>query len=408
MTTMTVPYFRPSIDEEEIAAVNRVMRSGWLTSGPEGAEFEREFAAYIGARHAVAVNSCTAALHLALEAVGLRRGELVLVPDFTFAATAEVVRYFDAVPVLVDCDPADLCMDVAAARRTLEAITAGRPLPGLAPPYGRVRAIIPMHFAGQTGDLDAVWALARDYDLAVVADAAHALPAEYQDAAGAWHRVGTAASGQLSCFSFYANKTITTGEGGMITTDDDRLAERCRVMSRHGITKDAWKRTGSKGSWYYEIIAPGFKYNMTDVAAALGRGQLRKADRLHAERRRLATEYRARLGDLDALELPEERPGRRHAWHLFTVRLHLDRLRLDRADFVEELRLRQITTSVAWMPLHLHPYYRDTYGYAADDFPEASRAWPRVVSLPLFPGMSSAEQDWVVESVRDIVRAHRR
>ncbi|MBI5479146.1 MAG: DegT/DnrJ/EryC1/StrS family aminotransferase [Deltaproteobacteria bacterium] len=407
MSHPSVPFFRPTIEEDEIAAVTAVLRSGWLTTGPETREFEREFAAYVGARHAVAVNSCTAALHLALETVGLKRGDLVLVPTFTFAATAEVVRYFDATPVLVDCEPTTLCLDLAAARRTLEALTAGRPVAGVRAPYGRVRAVIPMHYAGQALDVEGVRALAREFDLRVVEDAAHALPADYRDGAGAWRRIG-ANTADATCFSFYANKTITTGEGGMLCTDDDGVAERARIMALHGISRDAWKRYTAEGSWYYEIVAPGFKYNMTDVAAALGRCQLRKCDRLAAERRRLAEAYRTRLGDVDALELPREAEGRHHAWHLFVIRLNLERLRIDRAAFVDELKRRGVMFSVAWLPLHMHPYYRETYGIRAEDLPVAAREWLRVVSLPLFPGMTAAEHDAVVAAVREIVAQHRR
>jgi len=309
--------------------------------------------------------------------------------------------------VLVDCEPTTLCMDLAAARRTLEALKAGRPVPGVKPPYGVVRAIIPMHYAGQPLDIDAVGALARDFAIKVVEDAAHSLPADYREGTGAWRRIG-AATADASCFSFYANKTITTGEGGMLVTHDDGVAERARVMSLHGISKDAWKRYTAEGSWYYEIVAPGFKYNLTDVAAAIGRCQLRKCDRLAAERRRLAAAYQERLAGVDALELPRELDGRRHAWHLFVVRLNLDKLRIDRAAFVDELKARGVMFSVAWLPLHMHPYYRETYGFKPEDLPEAARQWLRVISLPLFPGMTEAEVDAVVAAVSGIAVQHRR
>jgi dTDP-4-amino-4,6-dideoxygalactose transaminase len=336
---------------------------------------------------------------LALEAVGLRRGDLVLVPTFTFAATAEVVRYFDARPVLVDCEANTLCMNLTAARCEIDALSDED--------RGRLHAIIPMHYAGQSMDMEAVKSVAVEHGLYVVEDAAHALPSAYRDSRAAWHYIGENTA-DATCFSFYANKTITTGEGGMLVTDYARIAERARVMSLHGISKDAWKRYTDAGSWYYEIAAPGFKYNLTDLAAALGRSQLRKCDRLAEERTRLAAEYQGGFADLDALELPREIDGRSHAWHLYVIRLNLEMLNLDRAAFVSELKARGVSSSVAWMPLHLHPYYRDQYGYQPDDFPVATREWLRVVSLPLFPGMTAAEQTAVIEAVRAIVKEYRK
>ncbi|MEK7706308.1 MAG: DegT/DnrJ/EryC1/StrS family aminotransferase [Myxococcota bacterium] len=402
MTSMlTVPFFRPSVTQAEIDEVADTLRSGWLTTGPKTRLFETEFAAYVGAQHAVAVNSCTAALHLALEAVGLKRGELVLVPTMTFAATAEVVRYFDAIPVLVDCDAESLCMSVEAARATLVALRSGKPVAGLNPPYGKVRALIPMHYGGQMVDVDGMRALASEYDLALIEDAAHTLPAGYRrDASSPWRRAGT--TGDVTCFSFYANKCITTGEGGMAVTDDDTLAERMRIMSLHGISKDAWKRYTAAGSWYYEIIAPGFKYNLTDVAAAIGIHQLRRADDLWAERRAVVERYQRALGDLDAIELPREAPNRQHAWHLFPVRLRVGAWKIDRAQVIDELKARGISTSVHWMPLHLHPYYRDAFGYRPGLFPVAESIWPRLISLPIFPGMREDEIDAVVAGLRAI------
>ena len=403
-----VPFHRPSITEDDVAAVAEVLRSGWITTGPQCQAFEAEFASYVGARHAVALNSGTAALHLALEAVGVAPGDLVLVPTFTFAATAEVVHYLHARPVLVDCEPATLCLDLGAARRTLEWLAAGQPVPGVAAPGGRVRAIVPMHYAGQACDVPGVRALARDFGLAVVDDAAHALPADFRDGSGAWQRVGSTASADVSCFSFHPTKPITTGEGGMMTTADAEVARRARQMSLHGISRDAWQRQQAAASWQYEIVAAGYKYNLTDVAAALGRAQLGRADWVHQARTRLARIYHERLADLDPLELPAELPDRRHAWYLYVVRLNLERLAIDRAEFVEQLRLRGVHANVAWLPLHMHPYYRDSAGYLPEDFPEAARQWPRVVALPIFPAMTSEDVDAVVDAVRDVVTRNRR
>ncbi len=396
---MKVPFFRPSITEDEIDEVVATLRSGWLTTGPRTKDFEAAFARYVGAKHAIALNSCTAALHLALDAVGVGRGDAVLVPTMTFAATAEVVRYFDATPVMVDCDARTLCIDVEAARATVLALRTGRPVAGLRPPYGPLRAIIPMHYGGQMVDVAGVRALAAEFGLAVIDDAAHTLPAFYREHARAtWRAAGTCAD--ITCFSFYANKCITTGEGGMVVTDDDERAARMRLMSLHGLSKDAWKRFTAEGSWYYEIAAPGFKYNLTDIASAIGLHQLRRADELWRARRMLVAQYREALAGLPGLELPEELPDRQHSWHLFAVRLDLDVWRSGRNAFIDGLKQRGIGASVHWMPLHLHPYYRETYGLGPGLFPVAEAAWPRLVSLPLFPGMLTEDVRAVADAIR--------
>jgi dTDP-4-amino-4,6-dideoxygalactose transaminase len=400
-----VPFFRPSIGDAEIAAVVECLRSGWLTTGPRSKEFERTFAEAVGARHAIAVNSCTAALHLALEAIGLQRGELVLVPTMTFAATAEVVRYFDAIPVFVDCDPQTLCMDPQALGDTLTALAAERRVAGLKPPYGNVRAIIPVHYGGQMVDVDAIGAIAARYRLPVIEDAAHTLPASYRSRESApWRCVGTTAD--ITCFSFYANKCITTGEGGMVVTDRDDLAERMRLMSLHGMSKDAWKRFMGNGAWYYEIVAPGFKYNLTDVAAAIGLCQLERADQFLRARTEVARAFSEQLADVAEIQLPLQLPNRRHAWHLFAIQLNLSQLSIDRARFIDELNTRGIAASVHWMPLHMQPYYRGAFGYEPQAFPVAAAAWPRLVSLPIFPGMTEAEIAAVVGAVKGIALTH--
>lgn len=400
---MKVPFFRPSITVREVDAVVDVMRSGWLTTGGVVKDFETRFASYVGAKHAVALNSCTAALHLALEAVGVRRGDLVLVPAMTFAATAEVVRYFDATPVFVDCDPVAQCIDVRAARTTLERLRAGTLVPGVADAGARVRAIMPMHHAGQMADVDGIRELASNYELAVIDDAAHTLPAFIRSSADApWRAVGT--TGDVTCFSFYANKCITTGEGGMAVTDDDALADRMRVMSLHGMSKDAWKRYTSAGSWYYEIVAPGFKYNLTDIAAAIGRVQLSRADELWQQRKDVVALYREALAGIVGIELPVELPNRQHSWHLFSIRLDLDVWRSGRNAFIEGLKERGIGASVHWLPLHMQPYYRDTYGLRQEDFPVAAALWPRLVSLPLYPGMEASDVSAVADAIRSLAR----
>jgi perosamine synthetase len=387
---MTVPFFRPSITQAEIDEVVACMKSGWLTTGPRTKEFEATFARRVGAKHAVALNSCTAALHLALDAIGLKRGETVLVPTMTFAATAEVVRYFDATPVLVDCEPRSLCIDPEALRAKAKELK------------GTLRAIIPMHYGGQMVDVDAIHSIAKELGVPVIEDAAHTLPAYYKG-----RQVGSTAD--ITCFSFYANKCITTGgEGGMAVTDSDAWADRMRVMSLHGMSKDAWKRFTDKGSWYYELVAPGFKYNLTDIAAGIGLRQLDRLDHLWAERRALAARYTEKLGAIPGLELPEELPGRQHSWHLYAIRLKKNAWTIDRARFIDELKAKGITTSVHWMPLHLHPYYRQTYATGEGMFPVAEDVWPRLVSLPIFPGMTAAEQDEVVSAIADIAKSYGR
>jgi dTDP-4-amino-4,6-dideoxygalactose transaminase len=393
-----VPFYRPSIGAEEIDEVVQTLKSGWLTTGPRTKQFEHEFAEYLKHTHAVAVNSCTAALHLALEAIGLQAGQGVIVPTMTFAATAEVVRYLGARPILADCRAEDFNLDVPDAERRIQsALGAGQ----------SVVAIMPVHYGGQVGDAAGVAALARRYNLKIVEDAAHCCPAYFRQAEDQpWQTTGTGAD--VSCYSFYANKTITTGEGGMACTANDEYAGRMRIMSLHGISRDAWKRYTAESSWYYEIVAPGFKYNLTDIAAAIGIHQLRKADLFHRRRMEIVRRYGELLNSVEEIILPQVQPNRIHSWHLFAIRLKLDLLRIDRAQFVAELQKRGVGASVHWMPLHLHPYYRETYGYGPREFPTASSLYPEIITLPLFPDMRGDEVNWVCDSIKEIVAANRR
>jgi dTDP-4-amino-4,6-dideoxygalactose transaminase len=400
---LNVPYFRPDLGEAEIAEVVAVLRSGWLTTGRRVRQFETELASFVGASHAVALNSATAALHLAVEALGLRRGEGVLVPTMTFAATAEIVRYLDAVPVLVDCDRATLNIDLADAARKVTLAQRGE-LPGLPPT--RIVGIIPVHVGGLMADVAALHNFAEHHGLWIVEDAAHALPASWRaDHDSAWIRCGQRTAA-VTCFSFYANKTITTGEGGMAVTSDADLADRMRLMSLHGLSKDAWDRY-SGGNWDYRIVAPGFKYNLTDIAAALGIHQLARADAMRTAREDRARRYLRSLADVSAIELPIDHPDRIHSWHLFPIRLRLDRLRIDRGAFIDALTAAGVGSSVHWRPLHRHPYYEQHFKWRPDDLPVASEEWVRLISLPLFPTMSDAEQDHVIESVRAICDQNR-
>jgi len=453
---MKIPFYKPSIGSEEINEVVDTLKSGWLTTGPRTKQFEKDFGAYLYQKHAIAVNSCTAALHLALEAIGLKAGQGVIVPTMTFAATAEVVRYFGAKPILADCRIEDFNLDVADAERRIEAALRS----GL-----EVKAIMPVHYGGQVGDVEGVAALAKRYELKIVEDAAHCCPAYYRTtdhgprttdhnqksevrsqkseggvrraagggregkaeelktemlkgptlnsqpstlnyAANGWLPVGSSAD--ISCYSFYANKTITTGEGGMACTQNDEYADRMRIMSLHGISRDAWKRFTAEGCWYYEIIAPGFKYNMTDIAAAIGIHQLRKADEMHRKRTKWADLCSRLLGGVEELILPRQQPNRIHSWHLYVIRLKLDRFKIDRAQIITELQQRGIGTSVHWMPLHKHPYYRETYGYAPDDLPTASSLYPEIITLPLYPDMTEGEVVYVCDTLKETIAAHRR
>jgi dTDP-4-amino-4,6-dideoxygalactose transaminase len=388
-----LPFALPSIGEAEIAEVVDTLRSGWLTTGPKTHRFEGNFAAFVGSRHALAVNSATAGLHLALDAIGLRADEIVFTSPLTFTATAEVVRYFGARPMFVDICPDTMNLDAGKLERALAALPLER--------RRKVRAVIPVHFGGQACDMDEILRVAAAADLRVIEDAAHALPA----------RIGgrlVGSIGDLTVFSFYSTKTITTGEGGMITTDSDEFAERIQVMRLHGISRDAWNRYGEGGSWYYEVVAPGFKYNMPDLAAAIGLHQLARAEEFRTARQRLADRYTEAFEPLEEIETPVSLPDRQHAWHLYVIRLQLERLTLSRAAFIEALRERQIGASVHFIPLHLQPYYRDMYGYRRGDFPEAERTYDRTISLPIYPRMTGQDQDDVIDAVRDIVRSHRR
>jgi perosamine synthetase len=389
----TIPFYKPSIGPEEIQEVVDCLRSGWLTTGPKTKQFEQEFAGYLRRRHAVAVNSCTAALHLALEAIGLKPGQRVLLPTMTFAATAEVVRYFNAVPLFADCRLEDFNLDVGDAARRIESALEREE---------EVAAVIPVHYGGQIGDVAGVKRLAEKFHLRVIEDAAHCCPAFYRDSESSpWKTVGEEA--EISCFSFYANKTITTGEGGMACTESEEHADRMRIMSLHGISRDAWKRYTAEGSWYYEIIAPGFKYNLTDIASAIGLHQVRKAGHLHERRSQWARLYSELLGDVEELILPLVMSNRIHSWHLFPIRLKLNRCCLDRAEVISRMSKAGIGTSVHWMPLHMHPYYRQHLGHEPFDFPCAASVYPELITLPLYPDLTEEDVAHVCRTMKEIL-----
>jgi dTDP-4-amino-4,6-dideoxygalactose transaminase len=401
-----VPFYRPDLTEREIEEVVDTLRSGWLTSGPKVRRFEQEFAAAVGARHAVAVTSCTAALHLAVEALGLKPGMAVLVPAMTFAATAEIVRYQGAIPIIIDCDPTTFNMSLDDAATKITQLREGRLL-AAAPRDLQPVGIIPVHVGGLMMDLEQVRSFASEHGLWVVEDAAHAFPAAWRATSGApWQRCGEGTAA-VTCFSFYANKTITTGEGGMAVTNDAALADRMRLMSLHGLSRDAWERY-SGGSWDYKIVAPGFKYNFTDIAAAIGIHQLARAEEMRLKRERIARQYRAAFAEIREIELPPEDANRIHSWHLFPIRLQLNRLVTDRDTFMEELAQAGVSTSVHWRPLHLHPYHQNFFGWRPEDFPVATRVWKQLISLPLFPSIREDEKEHVIQTVKTLCARYAR
>ncbi|MBI5138134.1 MAG: DegT/DnrJ/EryC1/StrS family aminotransferase [Nitrospirae bacterium] len=378
-----LPFAQPDIGEEEIQEVVDSLRSGWVTTGPKAKRFEQDFAAFMGGGvEAIACSSATAGLHLALEAVGVGPGDEVITTPYTFTATAEVVRYLGAHPVFVDIDPATFNID---PRRIEAAITP------------RTKAIVPVHFAGLACDMDTILGIARKHRLKVVEDAAHALPATWSGRlVGSWESDATV-------FSFYATKTITTGEGGMVVTGQPDVAARCRVMRLHGISRDAFDRyTSSKPAWQYEVVAPGFKYNMTDIAASLGIQQLRKAGRFHDRRAAMAARYDAELTNLPIILPPGARAGDIHAWHLYVLRMRQD-APMGRDEFITRMAEMGIGCSVHFIPLHLHPYWRDAYGLKPDDYPQALAVYQGAVSLPLYTRMTDDDQARVIEAVRRLL-----
>jgi dTDP-4-amino-4,6-dideoxygalactose transaminase len=396
-----VPFYRPDIGDQEIEEVISSLRSGWLTSGPKVHRFEEEFARAVGATYAVAVNSCTAALHLAVEALGLTRDQGVLVPTMTFAATAEIVRYQGAIPILVDCDPITGNMDLADADRKLT-MARNAQLLNIGQKNIQVVGIIPVHVGGMMMDIEAVQSFASRNHLWVIEDAAHAFPSAWRrqtDEPWQWCGQNTAT---VSCFSFYANKTITTGEGGMAVTEDKELADRMRLMSLHGLSHDAWGRYSGNGSWDYQIVAPGYKYNLTDIAAAIGLHQLARAEEMRSRRQDIALQYLESLSTVAEIELPLQDADRLHSWHLFPIRLRLERLRVDRNILMEEFRKAGVKGSVHWRPLPLHPYYQATFGWQEAELPKATTLWERLISLPIFPGMRPDEVRHVMNTIKGV------
>ncbi len=374
-----IPFSKPDISDSEISQVLECLQSGWLTTGPKTRELEQRFAEVVGARYAIAVNSCTAAMHLALEAMGIGTGSRVVTTDFTFTATAEVVRYLGADPVFIDIDPHTLNMDPALLECALAEDNA-------------IKAVIPVHFAGQACDMDAIMAVCDQYEVRILEDAAHAFPTTYGD-----RIVGSI--GDATAFSFYATKTLAVGEGGMLTTDDDALAERCRVMRLHGISRDVFDRYQSeKPAWFYEVIAPGYKYNLPDIAAGIGLAQLDRRNELAEKRASIAMRYNDALAHLPVV-LPVVRNMRdQHAWHLYVIRLDPELSPVDRDTFIARMSERGIGTSVHFIPLHRHPYWRERYDLTPEQFPISERVFNSCVSLPIYSAMSDDQVSRVIDS----------
>jgi len=381
-----LPYHQPSIDADDEQAVLETLRSGWITTGPRTKTFEHTLAEYVGAARAVAVNSCTAALHLALEAAGVGSGDEVITSPITFASTANVIVHRGARPVFADVQPDTLNIDVD---RLEAAITP------------RTKAVIPVDFAGHPADLDAIMALARNRNLVVIEDAAHSIGAEYGG-----RRVGGIAD--MTAFSFYATKNITSGEGGALTTNNIEWAERIAIMALHGISRDAWKRYGSDGYKHWDIIYPGYKYNMFDLQGALVLSQLAKIDRFWKRSVSLKAILDAGLSDIAEIDRPGERPGIKHAYHLYPIIVRTEALNADRDTIMNAIQAENVGIGVHFRAVHLHPYYQETFGFRRGDFPNAEYYSDRTISLPLYPRMSDADADDVVAAVRTVIARFRR
>jgi dTDP-4-amino-4,6-dideoxygalactose transaminase len=387
MENRILAFALPDIGEEEINEVVDTLKSGWLTTGPKTQQFEKDFAEFAGTSHALAVNSATAGLHLTLDAVGIGQGDQVITTPYTFTATAEVIRYMGADPVFVDIDSRTFNIDPNLLEDKIKILRSEN-----AP----IKAIIPVHFAGQACDMENILALARKYDLKVIEDAAHSLPCTCKN-----KMIGS--MGDITVFSFYVTKPLATGEGGMITTNSDEIAKRIKIMRLHGINRDIWDRYRSKKpNWYYEVVAPGFKYNMPDLAASVGIHQLKKAYRFQKQREAIARHYTESFADLPLKTPFIANPEDIHSWHLYVIQLELEKLKISRDEFIEKMAEKGIGTSVHFIPLHIHPYWRDLYGFKPEDFPVALNCYRRAVSLPIYTKMTDDDLISVIQSVRKI------
>jgi dTDP-4-amino-4,6-dideoxygalactose transaminase len=380
-----LPYSPPWLGQEEIDEVVDTLKSDWITTGPKTRAFEAQFGAYVGAPGGTSlmVASCTDALQVALAALGVGPGDEVIVPTLTFAATANVVEHLGATTVLVDVLPDTLCIDPAAVEAALTP---------------RTKVVVPVHYAGHPVELDALDTLAAKHGFAILEDAAHSAPSSYKGT-----KIGSRPT--LTAFSFYPTKNLTTAEGGALT-GDPALVDRARVLSLHGMSKDAWKRFDKAGSWEYDVVAPGYKANMTDLQSSLGMHQLRKLEGFHRRRQQIARRYTDAFAGVAALQTPTELPHVVSSWHMYVLRLRPEHLTIDRNRFIEELKVRQIGTSVHYRPLHMMSYYAGKYGHAPEAFPVAHDAFTRMLSIPPFPRMSDDDQLDVIDAVLDLVETH--
>ena len=377
-----IPYNLPDISEQEINEVVDTLKSGWLAKGPRTVEFEKEFAEYVGAKHAVAVNSCTAALHVALLSQNIGPGDEVITTPMTFASTASTIIHTGATPVFADIDYATGCIDPDEIEKKITSKT---------------KAIVPVHYSGQVCDLDRIYEIAEKHELFVSEDAAHALWSRYKG-----RLIGNQLRGTAS-YSFYATKNLCTGEGGMLATDSDEIAARARVLTSHGMSKNAWNRYAKGGTWKYDIIEPGFKYNMFDIQAALGLKQLARLEDMQKRRLKIAARYQEEFGKMDAVDTPFVPEYTTHSWHLYVIRIVPELLTIDRDQFIVELNERNVGTSVHFIPVHLMTAYRKRFGYKEGDFPNTEKHFDRIISLPLYPTMTDEETEYIIAAVRDII-----
>tara|TARA_B100000315_G_scaffold243958_1_gene267935 strand:+ start:344 stop:1501 length:1158 start_codon:yes stop_codon:yes gene_type:complete len=376
-----IPLTKPTIEENEIEEVIKVLKSGWLTTGPKVTEFEENMQKYLGCKKAIGLSSCTGGLHIALAALGIKKGDEVIVPTYTFAASAHVVAWLGAKPVLVDVEKDTFNID---PKKIKGAIT------------DKTKAIIPVHFAGHSCDMDRIMAIAEKHNLYVIEDAAHAIGTDYKG-----KKIGN--FGNATAFSFYATKTITTAEGGMVVTNDEELGKKLKRYSYFGVDKDAFNRYADKGNWYYEIVELGYKYNMDNIQGALGLEQLKKLESFIERRRELANLYTSLLKGVPGIIVPLEKEYTKHSYHLYPILLDIENTSMSRDEFIDKLKEYKVGASVHFIPLHLHPYYQKTYDYKKGDFPTAEYLFDREVSLPLYPGMSEEDIRYVAETVREII-----